>query len=219
MTSAYSYGISGYDQWGCDVSRGLSVPVHQYDCFNLQRPACAGGQTVFHEECVGTEAETIDGRLFDSVENQISKNGDAGRQLVVKMDVEGAEWDSLLQANDAVFDRIDQLTIEMHMDQFQDFDRFNAVVEKLKRFFFVANLHYNNFACQEGIAPFPASVYEVLFVSKRLARLCGEGRGGAPLQRDRAEPSDVDGLSDAGGSSSGPQLTKRLGLFRTARGD
>jgi hypothetical protein len=45
----------------------------------------------------------------------------------------------------------------------------------------VANLHYNNFACQEGVAPFPANVYEVLFVSKRLARLAGEGRGGAPF--------------------------------------
>jgi hypothetical protein len=178
VKSAYSYGISGYDQWGCDVSRGLSVPVHQYDCFNLQRPACAGGQTVFHEECVGTRADTIDGRLFDSVENQVLKNGDAGKQLVVKMDVEGAEWDSLLQARDAVFERIDQLTIELH--RIDDLDRYTQVVEKLKRFFYVANLHYNNFTCQEGIAPFPADVYEVLFVSKRLARPGGPGPGGAP---------------------------------------
>jgi len=178
VKSAYSYGISGYDQWGCDVSRELSVPVHQYDCFNLQRPACAGGQTVFHEECVGTEAGRIDGRLFDSVEHQVTKNGDDGKPLVVKMDVEGAEWDSLLQAKDAVFERIDQLTIELH--GIDDFDRFADVVDKLKRFFYVANLHYNNFTCQEGIAPFPANVYEVLFVSKRLARPGGPGRGGAP---------------------------------------
>src|SRR5688572_20190892 len=32
VESGYSYGISGYDQWGCDVSTKLSVPVHQYDC-------------------------------------------------------------------------------------------------------------------------------------------------------------------------------------------
>src|SRR5262245_15037849 len=62
--SGYSYGISGYDQWGCDVTRRLSAPVHQYDCFNLQRPVCPGGRTVFHEECIGAEPATLDGRLF-----------------------------------------------------------------------------------------------------------------------------------------------------------
>ena len=114
VQSGYSYGISGYDQWGCDISRRLAVPVHQYDCFNLQRPACPGGRTVFHAECVGGERATIDGRPFDTVENQFAKNGDGARRLVVKMDVEGAEWDTLMRTPDAVLQRIDQLTIELH---------------------------------------------------------------------------------------------------------
>ena len=33
IESAYSYGISGDDNWGCDVSKRYHVPVHQYDCF------------------------------------------------------------------------------------------------------------------------------------------------------------------------------------------
>ena len=45
VKSAYSYGISGYDQWGCDVSTRLRVPVHQYDCFNLTRPSMLNGET------------------------------------------------------------------------------------------------------------------------------------------------------------------------------
>lgn len=32
--SAYSYGIEGRDEWGCDVSRAYHLPIHQYDCFN-----------------------------------------------------------------------------------------------------------------------------------------------------------------------------------------
>jgi hypothetical protein len=68
VQSGYSYGISGYDQWGCDVSRRLAVPMHQYDCFDLKRPACSGGRTVFHEECVAGEPATIDGRPFDTLE-------------------------------------------------------------------------------------------------------------------------------------------------------
>jgi len=178
VQSGYSYGISGYDQWGCDVSRRLAIPVHEYDCFNLNVPVCPTNRTVFHGECIGAEPATIEGRPFDTLENQFAKNGDGARRLVVKMDVEGAEWDSLLRTPDAVLQQIDQLTIEMH--GVREETRFTDVVLKLKQFFYVANVHYNNFACQEGIAPFPAEVYEVLFVSKRLGVPGGSGKAGAP---------------------------------------
>src|SRR5262245_6297183 len=36
VESGYSYGISGCDGWGCDISRTVRVRVHQYDCFNLE---------------------------------------------------------------------------------------------------------------------------------------------------------------------------------------
>ena len=42
VAAGYSYGISGYDGWGCDVATRRQVPVHQYDCFNLAQPACHG---------------------------------------------------------------------------------------------------------------------------------------------------------------------------------
>lgn len=177
VRSGYSYGISGYDQWGCDVSRTLSVPVHQYDCFNLTRPVCTTGNTVFHEECIGGEPATIDGRLFDTLEYQFARNGDAARRLVVKMDVEGAEWDSLAKVPEAVLRQIDQLTIELHgIDE----DRFLVVLRRLKQSFYLANVHFNNFACASEIGPFPATVYEVLFVSKRVAVRSWFGRAGAP---------------------------------------
>src|SRR6185503_1760686 len=40
VKAGYSYGISGYDGWGCDVSRRLRIRVHQYDCFDLREPSC-----------------------------------------------------------------------------------------------------------------------------------------------------------------------------------
>jgi hypothetical protein len=178
--SAYSYGVSGYDQWGCDVSRRLGVPVHQYDCFDLNRPVCPGGRTVFHEECVAGEPDTIDGRLFDTPGHQFARNGDGARRLVVKMDVEGAEWDTLLRAPDAVLQQIDQMAIELH-SRGED-RRTLAAVMKLKQYFYVASLHFNNFSCQEDIAPLPADVYEVLFVNRRLGVPGGAGRAGPPAR-------------------------------------
>jgi hypothetical protein len=53
----------------------------------------------------------------------------------------------------------------------------------------VAHLHFNNHACAERIDPFPASVYEVLFVNKALAT-----PGGAVAARPH--PLDAPNGSD-----------------------
>jgi hypothetical protein len=139
--------------------------MHQYDCFNTKRPLCDGGQFIFHEECVGPTAARIDNRAFDSVTNQVAKNGDTGKRLLVKMDVENAEWDSLAATDDSVLDHIDQLAIELHG---LDDDKYLGVVEKLKKTFHIANVHFNNYACMWWTPPFPALAFEILFVNKRL---------------------------------------------------
>jgi hypothetical protein len=168
IEAGYSYGIAGYDQWGCDVSRRFEVPIHQYDCFDLTPTTCPGGQLTFHPECVAAETFTDeDGRPFDTVQNQLARNGHAGRHIVLKMDVEGAEWDTILAMPDELFDHIDQIAIEFHGVE-KAHGQFAAVVTRLKRFYHLAHLHFNNFACAEGIEPFPAWAYEALFVSKRL---------------------------------------------------
>jgi hypothetical protein len=166
VEAGYSYGIANYDQWGCDISKRLGVTLHQYDCFDTRQPACPGGNTVFHAECVADTRKTEEGRLFDSMQNQFAKNGDDTKRLVVKMDVETAEWDSLLHASDETLQRIDQLAIELHgMHE----PRHIEVVKRLKQFFDIVHIHFNNHTCMAGIEPFPAWAYEVLFVNKRIA--------------------------------------------------
>lgn len=112
VQSGYSYGISGYDKWGCDISTTLKVRLHQYDCFNTTQPACPGGDTVFHAECVGGVTRTAEGRFFDTIGNQVAKNGDGTKRIVMKIDVEGAEWNSFLFAPDEVLDWSSQDLVE-----------------------------------------------------------------------------------------------------------
>lgn len=165
IAAGYSYGIAGYDQWGCDVSGRRGVPVHQYDCFDLDRPSCAA-DTRFHEECVdGRTTTDPEGRRFDTLERQLAANGHATARVVMKMDVEGAEWDALATAPDGVLERIDQLILELHGTSDP---RFITVVRRLKQFFHIAHLHFNNFSCWQGLEPFPSWAYEVLLVNKRI---------------------------------------------------
>lgn len=177
IESAYSYGVDREDNWGCDVSKQFLVSIHQYDCFTPHRPVCAGGTTIFHDECVGPKTETIEGQPFDTIPNQIRKNGDAGKRILLKIDVEGAEWDSLMATPDASLERIDQMPMEMHGT---DEQRFLDTIRKLKRTFYVVNLHYNNWACSADVAPLVATAYQVLLVNKRLGVLDPSVRPPAP---------------------------------------
>ncbi|MGH9256450.1 MAG: hypothetical protein ACRD3C_17970 [Vicinamibacterales bacterium] len=174
VQSGYSYGIGGYDKWGCDISTQFNVTVHQYDCFNTTQPACSGGETVFHAECVGDTTETVEGRVFDTVKNQFAENGDRSKRIVLKIDVEGAEWDSLLSVPNEILEQIDQMAVEFHWIEDEKFhwvqdDKYLRVVQRLKQFFEVGHIHFNNASCIGDLEPFPTWAYEVLFVSKRLA--------------------------------------------------
>ena len=165
LDAAYSYGVGTNDDWGCEVSRRYHVPVHQYDCFDPARPICNGGTFVFHHECVGDRTGHRNSRFFDTLENQIRKNGDTGRHVIIKMDIEGAEWDTLLAAPEELLASIPQITMEMH--GYND-SKILEVIRKLKRDFYLVNLHFNNWSCTSKAAPLPAWAYQTHWVNKRI---------------------------------------------------
>lgn len=184
--SGYSYGIANSDTWGCSITSKWRIPVHQYDCFDTRRPSCTDGVTMFHDECVAEVRRTEEGRLFDTVAAQVERNGDTGKRLVVKMDVEGAEWASLLATPDAVLSQIDQLILEFHR---VDDPRNVETVRKLKRFFHIVHVHYNNYACSADAAPFPAWAFQVLMVNKEIGEI-------DPAAKPRIGPHPLDRPDD-----------------------
>ncbi len=197
VTAGYSYGISGYDGWGCDVSRQLHVTVHQYDCFDLREPSCPGGSTVFHGECIGTRKATEDGRPFDSLGNQFANNGHGAAPIVMKIDVEGAEWDSFRLAPDSVLAHIDQLDVEFHH---VDDAKYVAAMQRLKQVFYIAHVHYNNFSCDPALVPFPTWAFEVLLVNKRIAMTDGSP---APASDSRVDAANNPAGQDCQAAARG----------------
>jgi hypothetical protein len=101
---------------------------------------------------VGDAPARIEGRAFDTVANQVRRNSDAGKRLVVKMDVENAELGALSATPDDLLNQIDQLVVEFHrIDWLQSV----RLMEKLKRTFVIAYVHANNYACPWGICRLP----------------------------------------------------------------
>jgi hypothetical protein len=172
--AAYSYGVGANDEWGCAISTRYRIPVHQYDCYDPTRPVCETGEFVFHNECVAERRETSDAQVFDTLANQIERNGDTGTRLIVKIDVEGAEWDALLATPDDVLARVDQLPMELHLPKGAfgaDRATFLSAIEKLTRTFYVVNLHFNNNTCAPEAEPLPGWVFQVLLVNKRVGEV------------------------------------------------
>lgn len=165
LQSAYSYGIGGEDSWGCAISRAHRVPVHQYDCFDPTTVECPGADFRLNAECVGPRTETVDGRPFDTLARHLTRNGDIGRRMVVKMDVEGAEWETILATPDDVLASIDQMPMELHG---VDEAHVLAGLRKLKAHFHLVSLHFNNQTCTAAARPLPATAYQVLLVNKRI---------------------------------------------------
>lgn len=113
--------------------------------------------------------------------NQFARNGDSSRRIALKIDVEGAEWNSLRSTPDAVLGQIDQMAVEFH---WVEDGTSLAVVRRLRQFFEVAHLHFNNASCISGMEPFPGWAYEVLFVNKRLAIVDPSRKAGGLLPLD-----------------------------------
>ena len=187
IETAYSYGIGRNDEWGCQISLALKVPVHQYDCFSPVSVPCLRGDLRLKAECIGPRAETIDNRPFDSLASQIARNGDTGKRMIVKMDVEGAEWASLLAAPDALFDSIVQMPMELHgTDEQEVLDG----LRRLKRHFYLVSVHFNNYRnCSGEFAPLPDYAYQVLFVNKKVG-IPGSPPAGSPTRDSVLAPDN-----------------------------
>ena len=128
------------------------------------------------------------GRPFDTIANQTMANGDGTKRIVLKIDVEGAEWDSFLQTPDDVLRRIDQLAVEFH---FVNEEKFIRAIRKLKTHFYLAHVHFNNWSCRPDLQPFPAYAYKVLFVSRRLGVVVPSEKWGGLAPADAPNNPDT----------------------------
>lgn len=119
--AAYSYGIRGFDKWSEDIAKEFNVPVYQYDCFNQEIPSCvsASGSTCdqhFKPECLATNGAppTTNFRTLAEQFSNNRHNTAPDRSLIVKIDIEGAEWDFFAAEPHSTLKKIKQLVVEFH---------------------------------------------------------------------------------------------------------
>jgi hypothetical protein len=109
---AHSFGIKGYDVWGNHMAKApYNFPVHLYDCFNTNQPSTF--RNTFHAKCIASKTSTDQkGHHFETLSQHLAHVGPVS--AVVKLDVEGAEFDVLrdLQKEDA--SKVAMMSVEYH---------------------------------------------------------------------------------------------------------
>lgn len=77
--------------------------------------------------------------------NHLHENGDADKSLLLKLDIEGAEWDVLDKLDDELLDKAVVLIVEFHWFRFiNNIQLYTRVLEKISKKFTVFDVHGNN---------------------------------------------------------------------------
>jgi hypothetical protein len=150
LVGAYSYGINGFDGWGMGVASKYRLRLDEYDCTNFNQPAaCYGCDVHFHPECI-LNAYGSPKPLYKKLAQQLQESGNghaADRSLLLKIDVEAAEWDVFADEPAENLRKFREIVVEYHwIEQTHKHELYNRAVQKIEQAgFSVTHLHGNNF--------------------------------------------------------------------------
>jgi hypothetical protein len=139
---AYSFGIGNEISWDDWVSdKGIQVFCYDHTIDKLPHKNVG-----LHFSKIGiSDTDKPDENLL-SMESILEKNGDLNNNnLILKMDVEGAEWDFINSVDEKILSRFRQMTFELHwLTETCDFEKKYKALLKLKRNHSPVWVHANN---------------------------------------------------------------------------
>jgi hypothetical protein len=165
---AYSLGINDDVSWDLDIA-GRGIEVYQYDPTIEALPQ---DHELFHWKPIWIHGGVENTTNRSTLESLINQNGHAERNdMILKCDIEGAEWLLLQQTPNRVLQQFSQMVFEIH-NLSHLVTPYHA--NNVRRAFFnltsshhVVHVHGNNFAGWQvmGGIPVPA-VMELTLVRK-----------------------------------------------------
>lgn len=163
---AYSFGIGSNVTWDLSMAE-CGIDVFMYDHTISGLPV---SHDMFHFQRYGVASQDKPKKRLFSLDTLLKNNGDEENyDLILKMDVEGAEWEVFDSVETDILERFSQITLELHgmADQGRQAEIIR-VLEKLNRTHQAVWLHGNNasYAERAGDIMIP-SLLEVTYVRKK----------------------------------------------------
>lgn len=171
-TVLYSYGIEDNDSFDQHYHMRYGCDVRQYD-FSISAPAAKKGFSFIQEGISHVKTHNC-----DTFESHILRNADQNRRIFLKMDVEGAEWLTLLNMPTHLLRQCNQIAIEMHDLSGKGIntaypqvtlEQKIEVLTKINNYFHCWNVHANNYASIYLVDGYKVpDVMEFTFINKEL---------------------------------------------------
>jgi len=164
IDAAYSLGIGADVSWDLAVAQ-RGIPVFQYD-HTVEEPPAAHERFHFHRQKIGAQPDAA--RQTVSLGQLLRHHGHEGQNLILKIDIDGAEWEVLDAMDENLFPCFRQMVCELHdLNRFVDpawYARAARVIAKLTRHHRLVHVHGNNYVAPfwNGFADFP-DVLEATF--------------------------------------------------------
>lgn len=165
----YSFGIANDVSFEKELAdRGLQIFMHDHTIMQLPE-----SHENFHFNKIGISHIDEPENHKLSMKTLLENNGDLGNnRLILKMDVEGAEWDFLINTPDEILSQFIQITFELHRlgGDGKSEEKILGSLNKLNRTHQVIWIHANNFGhiekAEEGLE-IPAYI-EITYLNRSL---------------------------------------------------
>lgn len=186
---AYSFGINDDVSWDDDMaSRGYEVYMydHTIDALPYVRDAfhfCKEGIADFKENDSLKKLETFIKR------NKHDKN----KNMILKIDVEGAEWGVFEQISEEVLRQFNQIVVEFHdLCNFSILSKYNNTLERIKKVHQPVHFHINNYDDVYWFEDKPyGNAIEVTFVNRERYKLV-DAKVMLPRSQDAPNCKEID---------------------------
>ena len=195
----YSYGVGDNSDFEAMVCEKYNAIARLYD-HTVDSAPLKKDFLYFKREGVGPKKT----ENCNTIENHINQNGDTGKRLLLQMDVEGAEWDTLIHTPNSILGLFDQIVIEVHglatdvskAPNKKELCRVSMnkkikVLRKVNALFYLYHVHANTEGGLYYISWFKVpDVLELTFVNKKVVKDAEYSKVIFPTEFDRPNAKD-----------------------------
>jgi hypothetical protein len=147
-----SYGIGKEYRFDLEMaSRGHDVYMFDYAIEGIRSK-----NKKLHFFCEGVAGRTNEADYRFSIQDHLDRHRIRGDRLILKMDVEGAEYEAFEALPDESLNCFEQIVLEVHwlhkLDEFAFRNRFCRIFRRLNSIFTLFHVHANNWDGQNGIS-------------------------------------------------------------------
>ena len=139
---AYSIGIGEEISWDVEMAqKGFDIYMYDYTVDSLPF-----SNSRFHFVKKGITGKKSENPVFCTLNEALQANGHINEaHMILKMDIEGAEWDVFENEKEEVLESFVQLIFEIHnLSKVDKWEYYSKCLERLRKTHELVHIHFNN---------------------------------------------------------------------------